>query len=421
MNNIRKVVIVGAGPAGALASILIAEKKIKDIEVVLIERNHKIGRKLYITGKGRCNITNSNPDPVSKVVSNPKFSYSAFSKFTYKDCVDFFKKRGLMLKEERGGRFFPISDKSADVIDVFYKEILKNDIKLLLNEKVIDLNLHDDNILISTNKQNIVANAVIMATGGVYYPDTGSDGLGHEILKKNNIKIISPMPALTNIILCEPAGSYPEGLSLSNVTLKIYNSKNKLLHEEFGEMLFTHDGISGPIVLTISSKINRLVGKEKLIAQIDLKPALSIEKINEKIANYCKLYPKKQIINILPKLTASRLSSQIIKQANIDVSITMSNLKKVEINRLSKALKELTYEVASLDTKRAVVTSGGVNVKEINPKNMQSKVLKALFFAGEIIDVDALTGGYNIQFALSSAYLAANGVIDYLNANENNN
>lgn len=412
-NNIHKVVVIGGGAAGTFAALSIKEV-CPYIEVILIERNHKIGRKLYITGKGRCNLTNTN-NPISKIVSNPKFTYSIFSQFTYKDTVSFFESHGLDIIEERGGRMFPKTNKSSDVIDVIYNELIVRGVTILFNETVTDL-IQEKNLIkrIITNKQTIYADAVIIATGGVFYPHTGSDGTGFNILKNLGVEIVSPVPALTSMLLNCGDIALPNGLSLKNVMLSIKNMKGEIIVSDFGEMLFTTNGISGPIVLSLSSRINRNILNETLFASIDLKPTLSEDVLKNKIKDFMHLYGRQQAQTIIPKLTARRMTGKILKESNIQPTKTIADLSKDEILRLVTTLKNVEYEILSLDTERAVVTAGGVETTQINPKTMQYKAINNLFFAGEIIDVDALTGGYNLQFAFSSGFAAGKGVCKYL-------
>ncbi|HQC54166.1 MAG TPA: aminoacetone oxidase family FAD-binding enzyme [Clostridia bacterium] len=333
-------------------------------------------------------------------------------------CI-FFKSRGLEIVEERGGRMFPKSNKSSDVIDIIYNELISRGITIYFNETVISL-IQENNIIkeIITTKQKMCSDAVIMATGGIYYPHTGSDGLGFDILKKLGVTLIPPVPALTSMLFDDTSQELPEGLSLKNVSLSIINTNDLVIANDFGEMIFTNNGISGPIVLSLSSKINRKLLNETLFASIDLKPALPIEVLEDRIINMVPLYGKQQVKHIIPKLTVKKMTSKILLQSNINPCKQLANLTSEDIRKLANSLKGVKYQISSLDTERAVVTAGGVDVKQINPKTMQSKIIDNLFFAGEIIDVDALTGGYNLQFAFSSGVTAGRGVCEYINKTE---
>lgn len=415
-----KFFVIGGGPAGMLSAIFAARN---GAEVTLIEKNEKLGKKLYITGKGRCNLTNCSgfDDYMANVVSNKKFMFSSLKEFDANRCMDFFESLGLPLKVERGNRVFPQSDKSSDVIKALQHELTRLNVDVRLNEKVTKINGDNGAITsIVTDKNTYVPDKVLIATGGVSYPATGSTGDGYTFAKKLGHNVISSVPALVGIKLKYGITAHNkatiqlsqlgklQGLSLKNVNAKIIDKNtNKVLFEEFGEMLFTAKGVSGPIILTLSSKINRH-NLSSLRLSIDLKPALNEQQLDNRIVRDFTQNSNKMLKNVLGLLVPSSLIAPIIKLSGINGEKFVNTITKVERKNLITSLKNLTFDVDDFeDISTAIVTAGGIDIKEINPKTMQSKIIKNLYFAGEVIDVDALTGGYNLQIAFSTAYSVA--------------
>jgi len=398
-----RTVIVGGGAAGTFAAIIAAKSGDK---VVLLEKNEKIGKKLYITGKGRCNLTNSAPFDafIANVARNPKFLFAALKRFDSEALRAFFEGEGLKLKEERGGRVFPQSDKSSDVIKTLSRLLAEGGVDVRLNERVTELKRSGDIIsAVVTDKGVYEADKVILATGGLSYSATGSTGDGYTFAKKLGHTVVDLRPALCAITLKNPPDI--SGLSLKNVEVSVVNADGRKLFSEFGEMLFTESGVSGPCVLTLSSKINR-TDVSALKLSIDLKPALSSEVLDARILRDFEAAKNKDFKNALYELLPSSLIPVVVERAGLDKKV--NSVTKKEREALVNLLKNLTFDIASLEgIERGVVTSGGIEVTEINPKNMQSKLIKNLYFAGEIIDTDALTGGFNLQIAFSTAYAAA--------------
>jgi predicted Rossmann fold flavoprotein len=399
-----KIAIIGAGPAGMMAAVSAAQA---GAQALLLEKNNKLGKKLYITGKGRCNLTNdvSPQEFLKNVVSNPKFLYSAINRFTPQDTVNFFEQNGCPLKVERGGRVFPLSDHSSDIIKTFEKALNKHGVEVKLNCQVIDISKSGDSFeIVCSDGNKIISDCVIIACGGKSYPATGSTGDGYFLAKKFGHTIIDAVPGLVSISVKEDVSSL-QGLSLKNVSLSA-EYQEKVVSELFGEMLFTQNGVSGPIVLSTSSKINRLP-LDKVKLYIDFKPALDVNKLDERILRDFSKYQNKLFKNALDDLLPKSLIPEIIKRSGIDENQRVNIITKNQRQNLINALKRFELNVASLDGfERAIITCGGVDTKEINPSRLESKLVKGLYFAGEVIDVDAYTGGYNIQIAISTGYLA---------------
>lgn len=380
--------------------------------VLLIERNEKAGKKLYITGKGRCNVTNADPDLESfleNVVRNPKFLNSALRRFTNFDLIDFFENHGVALKVERGDRVFPKSDKASDIIRALERYIQKCGAQMRCDTRVKDMIVKDDKAagILTTHGEEIYSRSVVLATGGASYQITGSTGDGYKIAEKLGHRIIPPEPSLVPIEVHEKWARALSGLSLKNVRLSAL-SGDKVVAFEFGEMLFTHFGISGPIVLSLSSYIKPFVKESKNIKLcLDLKPALSPETLDKRICRDFEGVSRKLFKNSLDKLLPSSLIPVIVELCGIDGDKPVNQITKDERAGLVRTLKNLPLSVKGLrPLDEAIVTSGGIDTKEINPSTMESKLIKGLYFAGEIIDIDALTGGYNLQIAFSTGRLA---------------
>lgn len=403
----RKIVVIGGGPAGLMSAYTASKNQ---NQVILLEKNEKLGKKIYITGKGRCNLTNDviPNDFFPNVVSNPKFVYSAINVFSPKDVFDFFESNGLQLKTERGNRVFPLSDKASDVTKTLEKVIIKSGVDVRLNTEVKEIVVQDGQVKgVKTTFGEIACDGVIVCTGGISYPLTGSTGDGYKFAKSVGHSIIEPKPSLVGIELRGDDFAEMQGLSLKNVTFTVKASE-KVLFSQFGEMLFTHFGISGPIVLSASALINR---KEmgNLVFFIDLKPALSNEVLSERLIREFKENNLKAISNVMRSLVPKNLIAVILRQAGIRQSKNCSEITVEEREKLVFALKNLKFLPKKLrPIDEAIVTAGGVNVKEINPKTMESKKVKGLFFAGEVLDVDAFTGGFNMQLAFSTGFVAGN-------------
>lgn len=404
-----RIAVIGGGPAGITAAGF-AGSRGKD--VILFEKNNKLGKKLFITGKGRCNITNGAPIDsfFDNIVTNRTFLYSSLYSFTNEDLISLLGDYGLKTKTERGNRIFPLSDKSSDVIRTLERFLLSNNVDIRLNSNVTDITFQTNQFVIKLDGgKEYYFDKLILTTGGISYPATGSTGAGHELARKFGHKIRSLHPALVGIELENKGIKTLQGLALKNVQLTSYIG-NRVVCQEFGELLFTHYGISGPIVLTSSSYINRL-DKEEIKLKLDLKPGLNKEKLDKRILRDFEIYKNKQINNGLVDLLPQKLIPIIIEESNIDERKSVHQITREERMKIIDNIKGLDLQFKSLrPIREAVVTSGGILVEEIEPSTMESKLLPGLFFAGEIIDVDALTGGFNLQIAYSTGYLAGNSV-----------
>ncbi|MBM7869057.1 putative Rossmann fold flavoprotein [Clostridium pascui] len=404
-----KVIVIGGGPAGIMSAITAAENH----DVILIEKNEKLGKKLFITGKGRCNVTNAKDigEFFDYIPGNPEFLYSSLYTYTNENVMNFFQSLGVNLKVERGDRVFPESDKSSDIIRGLEQELIKRNVNVKLNAKVKDIILDEGKIveLVLQDDSHIKGDYFILATGGASYPQTGSSGEGFNFAKKAGHKIIPLKPSLVPIELEDEWVKELQGLSLKNVEVKIKKG-NKVVYKEFGEMLFTHFGISGPIVLSSSRFVE---SNSSMQAVIDLKPALSEEELDKRIQKDFNKYINKDFKNSLDDLLPKKLISIIIKLSSIPEDKKVNSITKEERKSLVYLIKNLTSNIKGLrPLAEAIVTAGGVNVKEIDPSTMKSKLVDNLYFAGEVIDVDAYTGGYNIQIAFSTGYLAGKMIGD---------
>lgn len=406
------IIIVGGGAAGLLAGVIASEK---GCNVTIIEKNEKLGKKLFITGKGRCNVTNAcDTDQLfSNIVTNSKFMYSSIYAFNNYQVMDLIEQLGCPLKIERGDRVFPVSDKSSDVIKAFENRLKKNKVKILLNTKVISIEVKDGSFskVIVSDKNgkriSVSGDKCIVATGGLSYKSTGSTGDGYTFAQRMGHKITDPIPGLVPFNIKGNECKELMGLSLKNVNVKVCVD-NKTIGEEFGEMLFTHFGMSGPCILTLSSMISgKDLGKHIQVV-IDLKPALNYEQLENRIIRDFEVNKNKHLINSLDKLLPKSLIPIIIKRTGINENKPINAITKKDREVLVHTLKNFSFDFASFrDINEAIITKGGINVKEINPKTMESKLVKDIYFAGEVLDVDAFTGGYNLQIAWSSAYSAA--------------
>ena len=435
-----KVIVVGGGPAGMMSAISSAEEGNK---VILIEKNKSLGKKLLITGKGRCNITSSLDidEFIKNIPGNGKFLYSSFKNYTNVDIINFLKKQGLEVKEERGNRYFPVTDKSLDVLNCFKKrlkelnveiyyeetvsELLTENFEVKLDKEKLSKDYSESNktnkeknikvIGVKTNKHEFFADKVIIATGGKSYPLTGSTGDGYKLAKNvgHTIKQIKPslIPFVCNEKdICQEL----QGLSLKNARIFIEDIlKNKKIYDDFGEMLFTHFGVSGPVILSASAhlvrykNIDELLKNNKILLHIDLKPALSKEKLDDRIIRDFEEFKNKQFKNSLEKLLPQKMIEPIIQLSGIKPEKPVNEITKLEREKLVNLLKDFKLTIKGFrPIDEAIITSGGVSIKEINPSTMESKIVKNLYFAGEVIDVDAYTGGFNLQIAYSTGFTA---------------
>ncbi len=399
------VIVIGAGAAGLIAAGKAARKADK---VILIEKNGIVGKKLAITGKGRCNLTNSADieDMILQYPRNSKFLYSALYTFTNYDIINLVESMGVKTKIERGGRVFPVSDRASDVVNALKKYALKNNVALM-RDAVKSLIIEGGEVKgVKTSKDSVYADRVIVCTGGKSYPKTGSTGDGYKFARQAGHTIIEPKASLIPIITEEEWVREVMGLSLRNIRITAYNVKNKKVYSDFGEMLFTHFGISGPVVLSMSAYLKN-IGTEKYRIEIDLKSALTEEMLRSRIIRDFEKYSKKHLINSLDDLLPKALIPIVIRLSGIEEHKAVNEITKEERAALMHTMKHLPLTAVNVrPVEEAIVTSGGVKVGEINPSTMESKLVRGLYFAGEVIDVDGYTGGYNLQAAFSTGYLA---------------
>ena len=401
-----KVLVIGGGAAGMMAAYAAG---MCGHEVTLLEQNEKLGKKIYITGKGRCNFTNASPleEIMQAVVSNPKFLYSAFYTFSNDAVMDFFENQGMPYKIERGNRAFPVSDHASDVIRALERAMKEQNVRIRLHTQVRELLIEDDKAtgVLLTNGDKIMADSLILATGGLSYPTTGSTGDGHTMAKNSGHKIVIPRPALVPLTTKEEYILRMQGLSLKNVSLKIKDEK-RVIYDAFGEMLFTHFGVSGPLVLSASSVLSRHFPREYQ-AYIDLKPALSEEVLNERLLREFSERPNQHIKAVFQQLLPAKMIPVMIELSQISMDKPVNAITKEERRRLVGLFKAFPFTITGTrGFKEAIITQGGVSVKDIDPATMESKRIKDLYLVGELLDLDALTGGYNLQIAWSTGYLA---------------
>ena len=406
-----RVIVIGGGAAGMMAAYAAA---LSGHSVVLLEQNEKLGKKLFITGKGRCNVTNAceREKLFENVVSNPKFLYSAFSEFDNGDLMEMLRRAGCPLKVERGERVFPVSDHASDVTAALTRLLKEGGVEVRLRVKVKEISAADGRVtgVLPADGQYIRADAVVLATGGLSYPTTGSGGDGHRMAEGLGHTLRACTPALTPMETAEQWCTSLQGLSLKNVTLTM-RCGGKQIWNGFGEMLFTHFGISGPLVLSASSYYGKCKDKTAVTAAVDLKPALTMEQLDRRILRDFEENRNKQFKNVIGSLYPSRLVPVMILLSGIDGEKKIHEVTRQERSRLAEVTKNLTMRVTGLrDFAEAIITQGGIRVKEVNPSTMESKIVQGLYPVGELLDLDAVTGGFNLQIAWSTGYLAGRSI-----------
>lgn len=402
-----KILVVGGGAAGMMAAVTAARR---GKNVLLLEKNEKLGKKLFITGKGRCNLTNSAEveELFNAVVSNPKFLYSSFYSFTNDQVIGFFEELGVKTKVERGGRVFPESDHSSDVIRALEQEMKRLGVRISLRTEVKEILTEDGRakgVRLSSGR-TIAADAVIVATGGISYPSTGSTGDGYRFARECGHKVTDLSPALVPMEVKEWYAKELMGLSLRNIGIRITDGKKKL-YEEFGEMLFTHYGVTGPVILSASSIVGKKLKEHPLTLHIDLKPALTEEQLDKRVLREFEANHNRQFKNAVDSLFPAKLRPVAIELSGIPEEKKVNEVTKEERLHFVRLIKDFSMTLTGLrGYHEAIITKGGVSVKEIDPGTMESKLVKGLYFAGEVLDLDAVTGGYNLQIAWSTGYLA---------------
>ena len=410
-----KVLIVGGGAAGMMAAVTAARQ---GDEVSLFEKNEKLGKKLFITGKGRCNITNAADIEAffRAMNSNPKFMYSGFYSFTNDQVIQFFEDLGVQTKIERGDRVFPVSDHSSDVINALSREMKRLGVQIYLHSEVRELLIEElsdadgtemtvSGVVLASGKK-IRGDSVIVTTGGASYPSTGSTGDGYRFAKACGHKVTDLLPALVPMEVKEWYAGELMGLSLRNIEIKITDGKKKL-YEEFGEMLFTHYGVTGPVILSASSVVGRRLKQKELTLHIDLKPALAEEQLDKRVLRDFESNHNRQFKNAVDGLFPAKLKPVMVELSGIPEEKKVNEITKEERLKFVRLIKDFTMTLTSLrGYNEAIITKGGVSVKEIDPGTMESKLVHRLYFAGEVLDLDAMTGGFNLQIAWSTGYLA---------------
>lgn len=406
MINLKKVVVIGGGAAGMVAASTAASM---GHDVTLLEKNDRLGRKLLITGKGRCNITNNCDieELIENIPTNGKFLYSSFYTFTNDQVIDMFNSLGVKTKTERGKRVFPESDKAKDVVLALEKQLMKNKVKIIMNAKVDNIETKNGMVksVVLRDKRIINCDSVIVATGGLSYPRTGSTGDGYKFAKNLGHTITKPTPSLIGLETIEDVYDLNK-LSLKNVAIKVVDKKGKIIFEDFGEMEFSEVGIDGPIIKSASCRMKSFENETYKVI-LDLKPALSEETLDKRIQKDFKKYTNKKFENSLDDLLPKKLIPYVIKLSNIDRELVVHQISKEQRKNLVNLLKNLEFNIKKYrPIDEAIITSGGVKTNEINSSTMESKLINGLYFAGEVIDVDGYTGGFNLQIAFSTGYLA---------------
>ena len=414
--SMSKVLIIGGGAAGMMAGVFAARNH---HEVHILEKNEKLGKKVFITGKGRCNVTNAcdTEELFPAMMSNPKFLYSSFYSFTPQDVMEFFEKAGVPLKTERGNRVFPQSDHSSDIIRALERELKKAGAKIHLHTAVKEIVKESETDFVTgvilTDGTFMEGDAVIVATGGFSYQSTGSTGDGYRFARELGLKVTDIAPSLVPLKTKEDYIPKLQGLSLKNTGLTIKNGK-KVLYEDFGEMMFTHFGVTGPMILSASAHIGAKLAKApngELSAYLDLKPALTKEQLDARILREFEAGPNKQFKNVIGVLFPSSLTPVMLELGGIPAEKKIHDISREERQHFIDLIKAFPFTITGMgEFKEAIITRGGVSVKEINPGTMESKKISGLYFAGEVLDLDAVTGGYNLQIAWSTAYLAAQAI-----------
>ncbi len=408
-----KVLVVGGGAAGMFAAIFAAYN---GNEVHIFEKNEKLGKKLYITGKGRCNITNASDMEtlMNSVVTNSKFLYSSFYGYTNQDVIDFFERIGVRTKIERGNRVFPVSDHSSDVIAGLTRELQQLGVEIHLHTAVKKIVGKDKFEYVElASGQKVMGDACIVATGGFSYQTTGSTGDGYKFAKELGHQVTEILPALVPLNVKEWYAKELQGLSLRNVKAAIYDGKKKV-YDDFGEMLFTHYGVSGPLMLSASSYIGKILKDRELRLIIDLKPALTTEQLDQRVLRDFEENMNKQFKNAIGKLFPTKLIPIMLELSGIDPDKKVNLINKEERQQFVSLIKNFTMTITGLrDYNEAIITKGGIKVKEINPSTMESKLVQGIYFVGEVLDLDALTGGFNLQIAWSTGYAAGSSISDW--------
>lgn len=405
----ERTVVVGGGAAGMMAAIQSAGA---GQQVVLLEKNEKLGKKLFITGKGRCNITNACDvsDLFSNIVTNSKFLYSSFYGFSNQDTIAFFESLGVSTKVERGGRVFPVSDKSSDVIRCLERECRRLNVEIRLQKRVSGLSIRDGTIqgVVLAGGKTITADRVILATGGMSYPSTGSSGDGYKMAEKAGHTVTELRPGLTGMCIKENNPKKLQGLTLKNTAIKIQDmDSQKVLFDGFGEVLFTHYGVSGPLILSASSRIGDRLAENPMSLHIDMKPALSQEQLKKKLIRVFEAAGGQSLKNAMQQMLPKSMVPVLLDESGVEAARKANQITKEERRKIADNMKDFTLTLTGLRSwEEAIITRGGVRVEEINPQTMESKLVKGLYLAGEIIDLDALTGGYNLQIAWSTGYAA---------------
>ncbi len=403
----KQVIVIGGGPAGMMAAGTAAKR---GLHVKLIEQNKILGKKLLITGKGRCNVTNACDDPeelIRNVPTNGSFLYSAFYGFTNQQTMDFFEALGVPLKVERGNRVFPVSNKSEDIAKALRKFLIESNVEII-QDRVDDILAENGKILgvLTEKRGKLFADSVILATGGLSYQKTGSTGDGYAFAENLGHEITEIRPSLVPLQVAENWILDVQGLTLKNIDITVFNQKGKKIYTDFGEMMFAHFGLTGPVILSASAHMQKM-GQENYRILVDLKPALDREQLDRRILRDFEQNLNRDFCNSLGDLLPASLVSSVIALSGIDPRKKVNSVTKEERSRLVQLLKELEFHVTGFcPIEQAIITSGGINVREVNPSTMESKLVSGLFFAGEILDVDAYTGGFNLQIAFSTGHLA---------------